>query len=194
MESWMLIVAVLVIAAIAAAAWFMMQRRRSEDLRGQFGPEYERAVEGAESRREAERELTDRRKRVDEMEIHQLDPARRDEYAATWKQVQADFVDDPSGAITRADALVEEVMAARGYPTGTDFETRAGDLSVNHPRVVSEYREARNISEHNASEGVPTEALRRGFVHYRALFEDLLGNGTTDEEPAAVPAETARTR
>jgi hypothetical protein len=194
MESWMIVVAVLVIAAIAGAAWFTMQRRRSEELQGQFGPEYERAVEQSDSRSAAERELDDRRKRVGEMELRPLDPAQRDEYLTTWKRVQADFVDDPSGAITRADSLIDEVMEARGYPTGTDFETRAGDLSVNHPRVVSEYRAARDVAEHHAAEGVPTEALRRGFVHYRTLFEDLLETDSTEDQPAPVPAETARAR
>jgi hypothetical protein len=194
MELWMIIVAVLVIAAIAGVAWFSMRRQRSNELRGQFGPEYERAVEGADSRSAAERELDERRKRVGEMPLHPLEPAQREEFTTTWRQVQADFVDDPTGAFTRADHLVDEVMAARGYPTGTDFETRAGDLSVNHPHFVSEYREARKISEAHASQGVPTETLRRGFVHYRALFDDLLGTDATDEQPERVPAGTAADR
>jgi hypothetical protein len=189
MEGWQIIIVVLVIAAIAGAAWFMMQRRRSKELQGQFGPEYERTVDQADSRAAAERELAERRKRVEGMELRPLDPDEREGYLATWKQVQADFVDDPSGATTRADRLIQEVMAARGYPTETEFETRAADLSVNHARVVNEYRAAREISEHNAAEGVPTEALRRGFVHYRALFEDLLETGATDDASAPSPAE-----
>ena len=72
-------------------------------------------------------------------------------------------------------------MAARGYPTGTDFEQRAADISVDHPRVVSEYRSPREIAERHADEGLPTEMLRRGFVHYRALFEDLLESSPAEE-------------
>jgi hypothetical protein len=194
MEGWQIIVAVLIIAAIAGAAWFMMQRRRSDDLQAQFGPEYERTVDQADNRRAAERELAERRKRVEGMELRPLDPDQRERYLTTWKQVQSDFVDDPSGATTRADRLVEEVMTARGYPEGTDFETRVADVSVNHPRVVNEYREAREISERHAAEGLPTEALRQGFVHYRALFEDLLETGASEAAPTPAPAESTRDR
>jgi len=194
MEGWQIIIAVLVIAGIVGAAWFMTQRRRSEELQGQFGPEYERTVDQADSRRAAERELVERRKRVEGMELRPLDADQREGYLTTWRQVQADFVDDPSGATARADRLIEEVMAARGYPTETDFETRVADVSVNHPRVVNEYREAREISERHAAEGLPTEALRQGFVHYRALFEDLLETGASNAEPEPEPAESTRNR
>ncbi len=55
------------------------------------------------------------------MDLRPLSAQQRDEYLASWKQVQAEFVDDPSGATSKADRLVEEVMGARGYPTGSDW-------------------------------------------------------------------------
>jgi hypothetical protein len=188
MESWQIIIAVVAILVVGGAvAWLATRRQRSQELQGRFGPEYEHTLEQTNDRAAAERELDERRKRVEGMDLRPLDVQERDGFLASWKQVQAEFVDDPSGATTKADRLVEDVMAARGYPTGTDFEQRAADISVDHPRVVSEYRAAREIAERHAAEGLPTEMLRRGFVHYRALFEDLLDTSPTDQ-PA--PVET----
>lgn len=187
MESWQIIIALVAILAVGGAIWLVTQRRRSQELQGRFGPEYEHTLERTSDRSAAERELDERRKRVEQMDLRPLDVQQRDKFLASWKQVQAEFVDDPSGATTKADRLVGDVMAARGYPTGTDFEQRAADISVDHPRMVSEYRSAREIAERHAAEGLPTEMLRRGFVHYRALFEDLLETSPTDR-PAPVEA------
>jgi hypothetical protein len=82
-------------------------------------------------------------------------------------------VDDPNGATDDADQLVGEVMATRGYPVG-DFEQRAADVSVNHPRVVEHYRAAHAIALRNSRGDADTEELRQALVHFRALFEDLL--------------------
>ena len=91
--------------------------------------------------------------------------------------MQARFVDDPSGATDEADQLVGEVMATRGYPVG-DFEQRAADVSVHHPRVVEHYRAAHEIALSNSRGNADTEALRQALVHFRALFEDLLETAT----------------
>lgn len=185
MDIIVIVIAILVVGA--ATAWFVTRRRHSQELQGRFGPEYEHTLERTSDRGTAERELDERRKRVEGMDLRPLAPRQRDDFLASWKQVQAEFVDDPSGATTKADRLVEDVMAARGYPTGTDFEQRAADISVDHPRVVSEYRSAREIAERHSAESLPTEMLRRGFVHYRALFEDLLETSPS-EEPTPVEA------
>lgn len=172
MELW-LIVAILAVVIIGAGVWVFTQRRQSERLAERFGPEYERALDDSGDRRAAERELAEREKRVSKLDIRRLDPQERDRFATAWTDVQAQFVDDPSGAIGQADTLVQRVMDARGYPVA-DFEQRAADISVDHPRVVEEYRGAHAIAERHAAGGVETEELRRAMIHYRALFEDLL--------------------
>ena len=45
----------------------------------------------------------------------------------------------------QAEQLVRELMEKRGYPMG-DFERRAGDISVDHPEVVENYRAAQAIA------------------------------------------------
>jgi hypothetical protein len=183
MELWQ--IALIVIAAIVVAgavAWIMNQRKRTEHLTERYGPEYQRTLETAGDKREAERELEQREERVKRYEIKTLSPEQRDRYLAKWKETQAAFVDDPSGAIARADTLVRDVMGERGYPMG-DFEQRSADISVDHPHVVEEYRAAHAIAERHANDGVETEDLRQAMVHYRALFDDLLETDDAETEP-----------
>lgn len=167
------IIVVAVLAIGAVVAYSLMQRRRTEQLTERFGPEYQRTVEATGGQREAERELEARQRRVESLEIRRLTVDERDRYLASWNETQARFVDDPPGAISEADMLVQEVMRARGYPM-TDFEQRAADVSVDHPHVVDEYRAAHAVTERDATDGVETEDLRQAMVHYRALFDDLL--------------------
>lgn len=175
METSTLIIIIAVIIAVAAVGWFLWQKRRTEALKSRFGPEYERAVKEHGNLRKAEAELGAREKRVEKFHVVNLEPGDRDRFAAAWKSAQARFVDSPKAAIQDADRLVIEVMKARGYPMG-DFEQRADDISVDHPRVVDNYRTAHAIAVRNQKEGATTEELRTAMVHYRTLFEDLLGN------------------
>jgi hypothetical protein len=179
MEAWGWIIIVLVVVAAAAAAWWVGMRRRSGRLRERFGPEYERTVSRAETPAQGEAELEARELRRTKLDIRPLDPDEREQYLLSWKEVQAIFVDDPKGAVASADRQVTDVMLARGYPMD-DFERRAADISVDHPGVVENYRAAHSVFEASDESGAETEDLRRAFVHYRALFEELLE--TRDEE------------
>jgi hypothetical protein len=193
-----LVLAIAVIV-IVAVLWLTMSRRRSQQLRDRFGPEYEHAVRTEKNVRRAEATLEARAKRVDALHIRPLSPEDSTRFDATWRGVQARFVDDPKGAVTEADRLVGEVMAARGYPLG-DFEQRVADISVDHPDVVMNYRAAREIALVHARGQASTEDLRQAMVHYRALFRDLLETGDTrvtrrtrsDEVSAAETAAAAR--
>lgn len=170
--AWILIAvaAAVVVAAIAFAAW---RSRRTKTLRSTFGPEYDRVAADAPSRREAESELLERQRRHDDFDIRPLDPDARARYTARWQQVQSQFVDDPAGAVTDADRLIQEVMRERGYPV-EDFDTRAGDLSVDHPRVVENYRAAHGVAVAHERGKADTEDLRHAVQHYRALFSELV--------------------
>jgi hypothetical protein len=168
-----LVIAAVVVVAIAAVAWVYAQRQRRVRLRSHFGPEYERAVREAGSPGKAEALLAERTKRVRDLKIHRLSHEQAETFAGEWKRIQAMFVDDPDGAVAAADRLVIEVMTARGYPI-EDFETRAADLSVEHPRVVANYRIARALAVRRSRGEAGTEELRQAVVNYRSLFDDLL--------------------
>jgi hypothetical protein len=115
--------------------------------------------------------------------IRALTPEEHQRFLGSWQQVQARFVDDPAGAVAEADILVADLMDTRGYPTA-DFDHRAEDVSVDHPAVVTHYRQAHDIAARHARGGVSTEDLRHAIVHYRALFDDLLDV----REPVRKPA------
>jgi len=124
---------------------------------------------------QAERLLVEREKRVKKLDIQPLTEVQRNEFADAWEHAQAEFVDDPTAAVTHADILVQEVMNVRGYPV-VDFEQRVADISVDHPAVVQNYRLAHEIAARDEDE-VGMEELREAMLHYRALFADLLHDG-----------------
>jgi len=180
MSTLLAIVIVIAVIAIAFAVWMFVDKRRTQRLRTQFGSEYDRIVE-ASGRKQAETELEQRTKRVQKFQIRRLNPEEQTRYADSWRREQAHFVDDPRSAVENADHLVGEVMRTRGYPVG-EFDRRAADLSVDHPRVVQNYRMAHEIALRDARGEASTEDLRQAMVYYRALFEDLLEEHVTEHE------------
>ena len=167
------VVAIIVVAVLLGAALMAEQNRRRRRLRTRFGPEYDRAVNAAGSPKEAEQELQGRLDRRDSLVIRPLSAAQRDRYQQDWRQVQGVFVDEPTTALGQADALVTNVMADRGYPM-EDFDRQAELVSVDHPRVVENYRRAHGV--YVASNSVGIEDMRQAFVSYRALFSELVDN------------------
>ena len=180
MSTLSVVLIIIAIAAIAAAAWMFVEKKRTERLKTKFGPEYDRMVQES-GRRPAEATLESRAKRVEKLPIRALGNQEREDFARRWREEQARFVDDPRVAVESADRLVNEVMRARGYPMG-EFEQRAADISVDHPRVVENYRAAHEIAQRDAGGKATTEDLRRAMVHYRSLFEDLLEQHVLEHE------------
>ena len=166
-----LIIAVIVLAAVVV--WLALDRRKSAHLRSRFGPEYERTVREHGNRRRAETELERREHRVERLHIRPLSAADRERFVAAWRADQARFVDDPAGAVTEADRLVQDVMKTRGYPVA-DFDQRVEDISVDHPHLVQNYRAARDLAARHRRGEATTEDLRRALVYYRGLFDELL--------------------
>ena len=158
MSTSTIIVVIAILIVLAIIGWVQYQRQRRKALRARFGPEYTHAIRqyGDESR--AADALAARERRMEKIHIRSL---------------SRDFVDDPAASIHRADALVCEVMRARGYPM-SNFEHRAEDISVDHPHVVQNFRAAHTIAERHERGEAGTEDLRQGLVYYRELFDELL--------------------
>jgi hypothetical protein len=169
--AWVLLIVVLVVVVLAVAA--LMRQRRTAALRDRFGPEYDRTVDTADDKRGAEQELQDRARRRDKLDVRPLPEAARARYAEQWRGIQERFIDDPAGSVGSAHTLLDQVMAERGYPT-TDFEQQADLVSVDHPRVVENYRAAYAVNQRQATGQASTEDMRDALVRYRSLFEDLL--------------------
>jgi hypothetical protein len=176
--------AVLVIAVIAivAVVTLLVLRQRSAKLRARFGPEYDRVVAEKGNRFKAEAELESVEKRVKSYSLKPLSAVDRERFQQSWWKIQATFVDDPARALAEADQLLGTVMLARGYPA-SDFENRAVEISVDHATVVEHYRAGHEIAVRHAQRQATSEDLRKGTIHYRALFDELMG-----EEPVPLRA------
>jgi hypothetical protein len=157
---------------------------RSAQLKQKFGPEYDRVVSQHGDPKLAENVLAERERRVSHLKLRTLPEAERDRYVHQWTFVQKQFVDDPRGAVNEADRLVTDVMNSRGYPM-SEFAQRADDISVHYPETVGNYRAAHDIVLRQAKGQLTTEDLRRAMVHFRSLFDELLGvTATTHKEVA----------
>ena len=181
-----IVVAVLLIAGIG---WLVYSSTRTKRLQKRFGPEYDATVKRLGSKAKAEAELQRREKRVAKFEIVPLAPAEVTRFSQAWARLQISFVDDPKGVLIEADRLVRELLLKRGYPVA-DFDLRAADISVDHPVVVDNYRAAQRIVSLDQRGEASTEDLRKAVVHFRALFDELLGVKATREQ-AMPPAKLA---
>ena len=83
-----------------------------------------------------------------------FDTGRSDDLQARWREVQAQFVDDPRNTVEQADALVAELL----------------------DELAREFSNARSDLERQWNEGedVSTEDLRLTLRRYRSFFERLL--------------------
>ncbi len=187
-EFWL--ITALVLVALAVAGWLLtrdLRRRRSLRLQQRFGPEYSHVVAEQGDRTKAEAELLAREKRVERLKLVALTREDRARFGEAWSALQTRFVDNPQGVVVEADRLVRDLMLKRGYPMG-DFERRAADISVDHPKVVEAYRSARAIAVRDQQNEASTEELRKAVVYYRTLFDDLLEipDSTSSQKPEVV--------
>jgi hypothetical protein len=177
MDTWVwIVIAVVAVIVVLGIIWSAMRSKRTRALQDSFGSEYDRTVDKAGDRRAAERDLRERQKQHDELDIRPLSPESRDRYVGRWQSTQARFVDDPKGAVAEADQLVQEVMQERGYPA-KDFDRRVADISVAHPNLVEKYRTADGVARASERGEASTEDMRHSVRHYRALFAELLETG-----------------
>ncbi len=179
------IIVFVVIVAIVIAIVVYQRKKNAERLRNRFGSEYDRAVLERGSERNAQAALAAREERVSHIQIRDLAPAERERFISDWQVVQSRFVDHPRASVIEADDLVASLMNARGYPVA-DFEQRAADISVNHPRVVENYRAAHAIAQRLAGNEATTEEMRTAMLQYRALFDELLQVNTNATREHAV--------
>ena len=190
-QTWIILAAVVALALVALGVWFFYRKDQSHKLQKRFGSEYGRTVNELGSRTKGESELKAREKRVERLEILPLAPPEAARFSEAWQALQGRFVDSPKGVVVQAEQLVRELMEKRGYPMG-DFERRAGDISVDHPDVVANYRSAQAIAVRDQRGSADTEELRKAVVHYRALFDELLEVREARQEMIAEKRVAAR--
>ncbi|MGB8212712.1 MAG: hypothetical protein WCE68_04045 [Anaerolineales bacterium] len=178
-----IVVLVLVVLGLILGSVFS-KSQRSKKYATKYGSEYDTTVKSMGNESKAQKEMDNRKKHVDSLDIRSLTLAEREKYLSEWKAVQVKFIDQPGPATVEADHLIMEVMQLRNYPV-SDFDQRAADISINYPELVSNYRLARAIAIKNEQHKADTEELRQALVYYRSLFNELL---VTEE---AVPAKVS---
>jgi len=177
----LILVAVVFLVLGGLLAMAVTRFQRSRRLRDRFGPEYERTVKQVGDKRHAEEELEARLAHVQSLDIRPLTAEEVNRFALEWQAIQAEFVDSPLAAVQKANRLIREVMGARGYPV-EDFEQRAADISVDHPELVTHYRELHAIAKKGETERISTEEMRQAMVHGRDVFENLVQPDRNVEE------------
>ena len=187
-----LIIVVIVIVVLLLALFFASRRRaaqRSEEQRERtreaFGSEYERMTQERGSEEEAERELRERRGRI-ERRVEPLSEESRAHYKEQWGEVERVFVDNPERSIEMADRTASDILNERNFVSDagqSDEETERG-LAAMHPEVADAYREAWRIradvvarsagrAEEDSNEE-STEELWQAIRKYRAVYQRLL--------------------
>ncbi len=187
------ILVVVVVVALLLALYFASRRRaaqRSEEQRErsreEFGSEYDRTVEERGSEEEAERELRERRGRV-ERRVEPLSDESRGRFEEQWGEVERVFVDNPERSIEMADRTVSDVLIERNFVSdaGQSDEETEQSLAVMHPDVADDYREARRMraevvarsagggADDDTNQG-STEDLRQAIQKYRAVYQRLV--------------------
>ena len=176
--AWAIIV-VGAVVVVAIVVWQALKQRRTRTLQGRFGPEYDRTLDSADNRRDAEADLAARADRRDSAGHPPAVGGCARALRRRWQHVQAAVRrrSRRRGAGGRRPDPVRH--GDRGYPVD-DFEQRAADISVDHPRVVENYREGHRLARSNALGDGTTEDLRQAMRHYRALFDELVEE-TADE-------------
>lgn len=169
------IVVIVVIVLIALGVWMRTRQQKVTTAQQRFGPEFDRAVEEhGGNKQEAASALQERQERVEKVTIHPLTADERQQYSTEWQSIQTQFVDDPGGAVTRADDLITRVMARIGYEAD-EYGQRTDVISVKYPDAAENYRTAHDLALKQESGDATTEDLRNAMLRYRTLFEQLVG-------------------
>jgi FtsZ-interacting cell division protein ZipA len=192
LSTTIIIVIVVVAVVIVLLALYFTSRRRSaqrseeqrERSREEFGSEYERTVEERGSEEDAERELRERRGRV-ERRIEPLSEESSGRFGERWTEVERVFVENPERSIEMADRTVSDLISERRFVSdaGQSDEETEQSLAVMYPEVADDFREARRIRAEvvgrsagsaEADSEESTEDLRQAIRKYRAVYERLV--------------------
>jgi hypothetical protein len=157
--------------------WLWM-RRHGDTQRQAPG---DRHVADAPTRREAEAAET--------VPIRPLAPGDRELFRERWvTEVRSDLLVNPAAAVEHADALIHDILRARGFPV--DDYRRSGALSVEQAEILRYFHAAHQIAaagERRAARSdviahryVMTDDLRHAVQQFRHLFDELVESGADD--------------
>ena len=143
----LIVIIVVIVIVVSLLAFFFASRRRAaqrseeqrERSREEFGSEYERVAQERGSEEEAERELRERRGRV-ERRVEPLSEESRGRYEEQWGEVERIFVDNPERSIEMADRTVSDILDERNFVSevGQSEEETEQGLAAMHPDIAED--------------------------------------------------------
>jgi len=173
------------VIVVVSLMWYMLKHTSAmTGARPTFGPDHMRTLLARTSDEKPEAKLANPEKPLEKIKIHELNAAEHEQFSRLWKSAESRFPDSPKRAVKEADDVVGALMKARGYPV-SDFEELAVDISVDHPRVVENYRSAHDIAIRAGKDDATTEELRIVVIQYRSLFEELMKPANVERAGAA---------
>jgi hypothetical protein len=194
-----IVLAVLVVLAIAAVAFSRGPQARRRRLQRRFGPEYDRAVarHGGDAGA-GERELDELLHRYGSRRRPPIPAERAEWFRTQWAEAQAEFVDEPRAALTRAEHLLDDALRERGFPLEDGTERTATALAAAHdPGLAERYRAGHGLdgtapatdiaSTTDTTGTTDTEQARETLLDTRRLFETVLGADGDSERQQHAP-------
>ena len=176
MEQWIgIVLAVVAVTAFWLLVGWLFSRRPRTGAARPTAP----AVQWTDNRAETEAALADRLRRHKQLTLRSLPADARRRYTDRWNEVQLAFVELPEGAVREAQALVEEVMRARGYPVEGALAERVDLVWVDHPEAAARFREGTKTGT-LVDGAASTEEFRGALLAYRGLFIALLERDPDD--------------
>ena len=173
-----LIVLALALVVGAAAGVIALRRRRS---RGAVAPQpvVEDAAAGNRLRRTAKPQADrgkDLARRPEQLGIRPLTDHERTRYRAAWDGVISRTEHLPALALSEADAIVDRMLRACGYPVD-DPRSPTDVVPGWHATVLSSFRAGHALEQVNTTTRSDAEQVRQGMQHFGHAFEAVISDG-----------------
>lgn len=125
-------------------------------------------------RQEARAGSVDARARMAAFRFRPLTDAERARFLAAWRRARLHFAEDPALAVLEADALVDELAYARGFPAWTLEFDEATPLAWRYPELEGHYRTAHRIAAEVHRARTSPDVLRDALHSYNVICDRLL--------------------
>lgn len=186
----LLIIAVAIAVPVVVLAVVLSARsHRRTALRERFGPEYDRTLRTAQSKRAGLRDLEEREQLAQELALREASVDELSDLRRRIATLQYQFLDDPDGALLDLRPVVDDALAARDYPAHDDRERALRLLSVEDPEATVALRRLDEVTDdrpRTKQEGpVTLDVQREVFLGVRAALRDVAGVTLGEGEPPA---------
>ena len=178
-----LVVLALVVGGAAAACRIALRRRRAQPRNA---PDSQATPDAPRLRRlprlSADRG-TELARRPEQLGIRPLTEDERVRYRTAWEGVQSRAENLPALALCEADAVLDRMLRACGYPV--DDPRSPTDVAPGwHASVLASFRAGQALEQINTSSRSDPEQVARGMQHFRLAFEAVIADGQTTRPDA----------